>query len=568
MSVVVERVKRELEKIFDSKIDMSDITLGTDKQKKEHMLSRALAAYSLIMEGNLSPEDAALCITDGCGDFGLDAIYIDAVMKRFLIVQSKIRNDGSSSLDIGDMSAFCKGISRLINSDYANANSKILSKQAEIDDAIFSVGYKIEAVIIYTSDTPLSQEVESLVHDLQGKINEGGEVFSYKTILLKEIHDHMKTGAVGKVIDRKIQVENWGVLKDHEIPRGYYGLMSAQELGKMWKEHKSSLLSKNIRFFKGSTEVNEGIKKCLKERPERFVYYNNGIKIIADKITRSLSHVDSTDCGLFELKNLSIVNGAQTIGCVGDVYEENPDLLRDVKIFAHIISLENTEDGFGNAVTRLSNTQNKIEKKDFLSVGDPYHENLKKTFALDGYNYSYRTGDSKDTSPKSCTVDEAVVALGCAVDDVDISTRIKSNVGSIYDDLTGGIYKSIFNSSVGTHRVWNSIQFQKQYDSIRVEYSKQHEKLEKLVSIHGNCFVLHLFFVHYKNSTVFAHFNDQYLEFKEFFISDMRSWFCRIVDEIIKIKNFDYPESYPANLFKNATKCKTIKEKLNANGVL
>ena len=541
---------------------MTDISSGTDAQKKEHMLSRALAAYSLMMEDAVSPDDAALCVTDGGGDHGIDAIYIDPVMKRFIVVQSKIRNDGHSSLDMGDMSAFCDGISRLLNSEYDNVSPKIQNRKEEIDTAIFGVGYKIEAIVIYTSNTPLSQDIEFLIQKLQKSINDGADLFSYKTILLNDIHEHMQSGAVGKPIDYNIEVENWGVLKEQEFPRGYYGLISAQQLGDLWKRYKISLLSKNIRFFKGSTDVNDGIKKNLRENPGKFVYFNNGIKIVADKVNRTISHSDSRDCGLFALKNLSVVNGAQTLGCIGEVYEENPDLLRNAKVFAHMISLDNAEDGFGNAVTRLSNTQNRIEKKDFLSISDPYHEQLKKMFALDGIYYSYRTGDDKENGVKNCSVDEAVIALGCAIDDVDVSTRVKSNVGSIYDDLTGGVYKRIFNPSVGTHRVWNSIQFQKKYDEIRGIYSAQHNKLEKLVSIHANCFILHLFFMHFKKTPLFEHFDDQYLTFDATTISDMTSWFDKIISEIITVKNQEYPDSYSANLFKNSTKCKAIKEKL------
>lgn len=568
MNVIVERVKRELEKIFSSKIDMSDVVSGTPEQIKEHMLSRALAAYSLVMEGNITPDEAALCVTDGGGDYGIDALHIDPVSKRFIVVQSKIRNDGRSSLDIGDMAAFCNGIQRLIDNDYSQANRKILNKKNEIDEAIFGVGYKIEALIIYTSNTPLSQDVEYLIQKLQRDMNECTDFVSYKMILLKNVHDHMQSGAVGAPIDSCIQIENWGVLKEQEFPRGYYGLISAQELGKLWKDNKESLLSKNIRYFKGATEVNDGIKKNLKENPSKFVYFNNGLKIVADKVDRTMAHGDSRDVGLFSLKNLSVVNGAQTLGCVGEVYEENPDQLKDVKVFAHVISLENSDEGFGNDVTKLSNTQNRIEKKDFLSVADPYHENLRKEFALDGIYYSYRAGDLKEGLLKVCNVDDAVVALGAAIDDVDVSTKVKSNVGSIYDDLNGGTYKRIFNQSVGPHRVWNSVQFFKKYDEIRNSYAKQHEKLEKLVAVHGNCFILHLFFMHFKNDPLLANIDTQYLDFNANAIATMSTWFNTIVDEVVKIKNANYSDSYPANLFKNSTKCKAIKDKLVSTGVV
>ena len=92
------------------------------------------------------------------------------------------------------------------------------------------------------------------------------------------------------------------------------------------------MLAKNIRYFKGDTEVNSGIMKCLKESPEKFCYYNNGIKIIANKITRKLAHSTDRKNGLFRLEGVSIVNGAQTTGSIGKAYMENSDMVEKAKL--------------------------------------------------------------------------------------------------------------------------------------------------------------------------------------------------------------------------------------------
>jgi hypothetical protein len=567
--IIVKRVKKELYDLFSTKIDMSDCIDEAPDQKKDHLISRSIAGYALIMEENITPDEAALCITDGGNDYGIDAIYIDSLSKRLILIQSKLRNDGKSSLDIGDMSAFCQGISRLVNSDYSNANAKILNKQSEIDAAVLGIGYKIEAIVIYTSNSPLAPDIKDIIEKTKNRMNEdGNDIFSYKTFLLNDIYTYMQSAAVGESIDCSLQVTNWGFCADQEVPRGYYGLLSAQELGEIWSTYGSKLLSKNIRFFKGSTEVNDGIKKTLKENPNDFVYFNNGIKIISDEITRGISGGDNRACGNFSLKNISIVNGAQTMGSIGEIYKEDKTLLDEVKVFAHIISLNNKPHEFGDAVTKLSNTQNKIEKKDFLSIADPFHEQLKKDFAMDHKGYRYKTGDANTIFSENCTVDEAVSALGCALDDVDVSTKVKSNVGSIFDDLTGGVYKRIFNPSVKTHYVWNCIQFQKKFDNIRNLYAAEHDKIERLVSIHGNCFLLHISFLHFKPELLSNHFKDEYIEITEDFEQKIKMWIEMIIPEIVAIKNSRYVDSYPANIFKNAGKCKQIKDDLVAKHLI
>ena len=37
-------------------------------------------------------------------------------------------------------------------------------------------------------------------------------------------------------------------------------------------------LQKIIRYYKGSTDVNQGIRDVLTKEPDKFFYYNNGIK--------------------------------------------------------------------------------------------------------------------------------------------------------------------------------------------------------------------------------------------------------------------------------------------------
>ena len=46
-------------------------------------------------------------------------------------------------------------------------------------------------------------------------------------------------------------------------------------------------LQKIIRYYKGSTDVNQGIRDVLTKEPDKFFYYNNGIKAtpLGDRLT-------------------------------------------------------------------------------------------------------------------------------------------------------------------------------------------------------------------------------------------------------------------------------------------
>jgi len=82
--LIVNRIKNYLDKTFKGKIDISDLNPKISEEDKEkNFLSRALSAYSLTIEAIADVETAALSITDGFDDNGIDAIYSIDLQKLF-----------------------------------------------------------------------------------------------------------------------------------------------------------------------------------------------------------------------------------------------------------------------------------------------------------------------------------------------------------------------------------------------------------------------------------------------------------------------------------------------------
>ena len=66
-------------------------------------------------------------------------------------------------------------------------------------------------------------------------------------------------------------------------------------------------------------------KPCLLyTSPERFYYYNNGIKLLCKSIKRKAKDSTTNATGLFALEGVSLVNGAQTTGTIGSLFFDNP----------------------------------------------------------------------------------------------------------------------------------------------------------------------------------------------------------------------------------------------------
>ena len=90
-------------------------------------------------------------------------------------------------------------------------------------------------------------------------------------------------------------------------------MVDLEDIGK-WKEFGQSLYHRNLRGFKGSTDVNEGIVKTARFSADNFWYFNNGITILCAKLSKQPLGGSNRASGVFECEGASVVNGAQTVG--------------------------------------------------------------------------------------------------------------------------------------------------------------------------------------------------------------------------------------------------------------
>ena len=131
MSIIhVNQIKVQVVKLFSELIDLSDLKNPPDGIKENFLLTRDLAAYSIHYLAGATPPEAALAVTDGGTDNGIDAIYFDESNKRLYLVQSKWIKDGIGEPENGDVKKFMSGIRDLFNLRFDRFNSKIKNKQA------------------------------------------------------------------------------------------------------------------------------------------------------------------------------------------------------------------------------------------------------------------------------------------------------------------------------------------------------------------------------------------------------------------------------------------------------
>ena len=376
------RVQSKLDELFENKINLADALNDEDKENKFY--TRSIAALAITMRCGIDYESAVQTITDGYHDMGIDAVYNDTTQKKLILVQSKWRKDGNGGISQEEANAFVTGVKRIINLDFSGCNAKLAAKQQEITSAIRNMDYQIEMIFCHTGSQNIDTYTLRPIDELLRQVNEDEttELLVFIESKLQGIYDYLANGQNSEnIILDDVLLNNWGTV---DFPyKAYYGTIP---VGEWYKQYGNRLFAKNIRYYKGNTEVNQGIKEVLKTEPDKFFYYNNGIKVLCKEITKKAAYSTDRNTGLFVLEGVSLVNGAQTTGTIGTVYAETPELLSSACVYIQIIDLGESNEEQATQITKLSNTQNRIEGKDFASL-DPNQERLRMELSLSGIQY-------------------------------------------------------------------------------------------------------------------------------------------------------------------------------------
>ena len=159
----------------------------------------------------------------------------------------------------------------------------------------------------------------------------------------------------------------------------------------IYDKYGARLLEANVRSFLSVTgKVNRGIRDTLKDAPERFMAYNNGIVLIADEV--HLGKTADGVPGILWIKGMQIVNGGQTTASIYFSQKRNPAInLRKVRVPAKIIILKSTnaadEEALISDISKYANSQNAVKQSD-LSANKPYHVEMERlalsTYTPDG----------------------------------------------------------------------------------------------------------------------------------------------------------------------------------------
>jgi hypothetical protein len=550
-SIHVRQIKAFLEQTFSEKIDMRDWSKKSDDSKESAFLSRSLAAFSIMHLTDLTAEEAASTIVDGGKDNGIDAILYDKRERILYLVQSKWKHNGSGSFERGDLQKFICGVKDLSNERFDRFNKKIQAKADEVDEALNNSDTKIILILAYTGQDSLSLEVKQDLDDFVRETNDATDLMFVKVFDQKYIYYAVAQGTKGLPIDIEVMLYDWG--QTREPYQSFYGQVCVAELAEWWEKFNAKLFTPNIRTYLGETDVNNGIIETLKTSPEKFWYYNNGVTALCSSIRKKAIGGSSRDSGVFECKDIRIVNGAQTVGSVARAFTLYPDLVQQAKVSIRFISLENCPEDFDREVTRSNNTQNRIDRRDFIAL-DPEQERIRNELRLEGITYVYKSGEIAQPKEKAFEVEEATLARACSLNDVTYNVQAKGKISKLWDDIEKSPYKALFNGGVTGPSLWRIVQVMRIInEELEIKKLERKKDKEHLYIVHGNLFIAHVTFKLIPESLIRKFGTLTADELKV-----IRKATVHSIDSITSSVNTLFPDVYAGNLFKNLKKCRDL----------
>ena len=158
---------------------------------------------------------------------------------------------------------------------------------------------------------------------------------------------------------------------DNEFVDAYMAIIPGVTLAKIYKRYQQVLLEKNVRtFLQFKGKVNKGIRKTLREEPDMFFSYNNGISTTASEI--ELKEVEGS-LYITRLYDWQIVNGGQTTASIAaSLSDREVDMSKVyVPMKVSVIHDSGNADNLVKAISTSANSQTAIKNSDF-SANEPY----------------------------------------------------------------------------------------------------------------------------------------------------------------------------------------------------
>jgi hypothetical protein len=420
---------------------------------------KSLAFVYLCVETilDLESDNAFDCLTEGGGDFGVDAIHLSEEYDGEFIVslfQGKYQNNLEGNANFPQ-----KGIESLIN-----AIQYLFDPFAKLEHINKRLRVKVEEARSLIRDGYIPQ-VRSLTCNNGLKWNKSAQEAIERTGFGDQVtwehfnHDRLvQILQASRPVKDTLRLSGKAIVEDMEFSRVLVGRISVTEIATLIDRHGERLLERNIRRYLGlqGNRVNESIRRTLtSDEKSNFYFYNNGITLTCDGF--SYNALQDGDYQV-RVENLQIINGGQT--CITifktlfgiETLQESDSLHQNTQAYVllRLYQLPKENEGLVQRITYATNSQNPVDLKD-LRANDERQQRLEMDIQQLGFHYRRKRSDigTRPTDITSGVAAEAVLSVW----------REKPHQGKFFSrEHFGKLYDSIFTDELNGSQVVIAVQ--------------------------------------------------------------------------------------------------------------
>ncbi|MBF0450760.1 MAG: AIPR family protein [Candidatus Magnetomorum sp.] len=382
----------------------------------EHSRLKSLAFVYLCVKTILDLDEIETfdCLTEGSGDFGIDAMHISEEHDGEFTVslfQGKYKNnlDGHANFPESGVDALIKAITVLFDpgSKLLNINTRLCAKVEEARSLIRD-GY-IPVVRAMACNNGLKWNQAA-----QDAINRSG--FANQVTWEHVSHERIvNILQASRPVKETLQLTGKALVEDMDYSRVLIGRMAVDEIATLIERHGERLLERNIRRYLGlhGNRVNEGIRNTLRnDERNNFYFYNNGITLTCDKFSYNALQNDNYQV---RVENLQIINGGQTCMTIFKTLRENNKqkiVFNDnhANVLLRLYQLPDDNEDFVRQITYATNSQNPVDLRDLRS-NDACQQRLEMDIQQLGFNYRRKRNDTSIHSTEITTGTTAKAVL-------------------------------------------------------------------------------------------------------------------------------------------------------------
>lgn len=348
-------------------------------------------------------------------DMGIDAYEIYEDTKDIFLIQNKYYGETTAiTAEYVKNDFLLRAITALENGTYKKSDELQGAFSKYKDSADFTVYLQL-----FVTNNIHNREADEYVK----KFNVSHPKYIAKIFYLDDIEERYygETQQVKKNISVKVESVNKGTIlnintegyKLENVIDARYVLTPIVSVYRLYRdsiEKGYPIFDKNIREYLGNKGVNKSIYQTLLDEEDRknFFYYNNGITVICDRMTKIVTQPSDYNMNAaFTIDNPQIVNGCQTVNSIYEALKNiDPDNLeknfKDTFVMLKILEINREDSGDDKLykdIVKYTNSQNSIDEKTFVANTDTFIR-LQNEFEAKGFLLLIKQSDKNKFANK------------------------------------------------------------------------------------------------------------------------------------------------------------------------